>query len=42
MNSMVDELASQYEDTKDEAGKLIESGKDKMGAFKNEAKHTLS
>lgn len=42
MNSLVDDISDQYEEAKNEAGKLVDSGKEKMESFKNETKHALS
>ena len=42
ISSLVDDLADQYEDGKDEAERMINSGKEKVASLKAEAKHALS
>ncbi len=42
MNDLVDDLASQYEEIKDEGNKAVSSGKEAVNALKADAKHALS
>ena len=42
MNALVDDIADQYEDAKDEAGKLADAGKEKVASLKADARHALS
>jgi gas vesicle protein len=42
INGLVDDLASEYEEAKDDASKLVDNGKEKMASLKAEARHALS
>lgn len=42
INDLVDSIADQFENAKNEAGNLVEEGKEKVAAAKSQAKHSLS
>ena len=42
MNDLVDDLTNQYEEAKDETGRLLDAGKEKVSSMKSDARHALS
>lgn len=42
INDLVDDVASHYDNIKDEADKAVETGKEKVTSMKADAKHALS
>ena len=42
IHDLVDDMANQYDELKDEGSKAVNSGKEKVNALKADAKHAMS